>query len=65
MEASAKKEYNKPGIVFCDFRTGEMKGSAWMIEKIVRENEEARKTQGAFAECPFEDMGPTCQIRNA
>lgn len=64
MEASEKKVYNKPGIVFCDFKTGEMTGSEWMIEKIVRENEDARKAQGGFVECPFEDMGPPCQIRN-
>lgn len=57
-----KKAYVKPGIVYCDFKTGEMTGSQWMIDKIIKEIEELEKEQGAF-ECPFEDMNPPCNIR--
>ena len=33
MEKMSKKPYVKPGIVFEDYRTGELKGSPEMIEK--------------------------------
>ena len=54
-----KKPYVKPGIVFEDYRTGELKGSPEMIEKIMasrlEENEEY---------CPMEDTGFPCSVRN-
>jgi len=38
MEKASKKPYAKPGIVFEDFRTGELKGSPELIEKIMALN---------------------------
>jgi len=55
MDAKKKKPYNKPGIVYQDNITGEMSGSEWMIEKIIKECEEMRKAQGDLQACPFED----------
>ena len=59
MEKMGKKPYVKPGIVFEDYRTGELKGSPEMIEKIMasrlEENEEY---------CPMEDTGFPCSVRN-
>ena len=53
MEKASKKPYAKPGIVFEDFRTGELKGSPELIEKIMalklQENEEKY--------CPMKDSG--------
>ena len=51
-----KKSYTKPGIVFEDFRTGELHGTPEMIEKYktaaVQNAEEQR--------CPFEVTGFPC-----
>ena len=55
-----KKPYVKPGIVFEDFRTGELTGSLEMIERIksaVSDNTPEQK-------CPFADMGIPGSVRS-
>ena len=52
-----KKTYTKPGIVFEDFRTGELRGTPEMIEKI-------KAAQTEKQDCPFGDMGFPCAVRS-
>lgn len=58
-----KRTYVKPGIVYCDFKTGEMTGSQFMIDKIISETEKLEKEQGALKNCPFEDTAHSCDRR--
>jgi len=52
-----KKIYIKLGIVFEDFRTGELHGTPEMIEKI----KAAQSEKQAFQ---FRDMGISCAVRS-
>ena len=54
-----KKPYNKPGIVFENFVTGELTGTPEMIEKIVA----ARIDDPEEAACPAEDVSFSCSVR--
>lgn len=62
METKTKRKYGKPGIVYCDFKTGEMTGSQWMIDKIIKETRELEQEQGAFEKSSLEDINPPCNI---
>lgn len=55
-----KKPYIKPGIIFEDFRTGELRGTPEMIEKYTAAASQNTKEQ----RCPFEDIGFPCSIRS-
>lgn len=55
-----KKRLNvKPGIVFEDYRTGELTGSPEMIEKIKASVSEKTSDQ----KCPYADMFFPCTVR--
>lgn len=52
-----KKAYIKPGIVFEDFRTGELRGTPEMIEKIKAIQEEETS-------CPLDKVDFSCSARS-
>lgn len=54
-----KKPYTKPGIVFEDFRTGELHGTPEMIERI---KASIVATSGE-QKCPVENAGFPCSVR--
>lgn len=54
-----KKPYNKPGIVFEDFVTGELIATPEMIEKI----KAARMDDLEEQACPAEDVSFSCSVR--
>lgn len=54
-----KKPYNKPGIVFENFITGELTGTPEMIEKI----KASRADNLEEAVCPAEDVNFACSVR--
>lgn len=54
-----KKPYNKPGIVFESFLTGELTGSSEMIKKI----QASRMDELKEVTCPAEDVNFTCAVR--
>lgn len=55
-----KKPYVKPGIVFVDYKTGELFGTPEMIEEL--KAQAARQAdQMAYTSCPFE--GISCSWR--
>lgn len=54
-----KKPYNKPGIVFENFMTGELIGTPEMIEKI----QASRAEDFEEAVCPAEDVSFACSVR--
>lgn len=54
-----KKPYNKPGIVFENFLTGELTGTPEMIEKI----QASRMDEMVETVCPAEDVNFACSIR--
>jgi len=54
-----KKPYNKPGIVFESFLTGELTGTPEMIEKI----QAARTDETKETACPAENVDFACSIR--
>lgn len=51
-----KRRYEKPGIVFENFETGELTGTPELVERIMA------KEYTATAACPFEDI--PCSSRN-
>lgn len=55
-----KKTYVKPGIVYEDFRTGELRGTPEMIEKY---KAAADHKTDAF-KCPFVNMNFPCASRS-
>lgn len=54
-----KKPYTKPGIVFEDFRTGELRGTPEMIEMI----KSSIAATSVDQKCPVEDVGFPCSVR--
>ena len=52
-----KKAYIKPGIVFEDFRTGELRGTPEMIDKIKAKQEKE-------ISCPMEEVSFSCSARS-
>ena len=60
MEKTNKKPYVKPGIVFENYVTGELSGSPEMIERILRETQEANLSEDVSA-CPFKDVSCVTQ----
>lgn len=54
-----KKPYNKPGIVFENFLTGELTGTPEMIEKI----KASRMDELEEVTCPAEDVNFACSAR--
>lgn len=56
-----KKPYVKPGIVFLDYKTGELFGTPEMIEEMEAFASQ-QENQTAYVSCPFE--GITCFERS-
>lgn len=54
-----RKPYTKPGIVFEDFRTSELRGTPEMVERIIASIAAASSEQ----KCPVEDAGFPCSVR--
>ena len=54
-----KKPCTKPGIVFEDFRTGELRGTPEMIERI-KASIAAASVEQKF---PIEDVDSPCSVR--
>lgn len=55
-----KKTYVKPGIVFEDFKTGELRGTTEMVKQYST----AVHKETAERVCPYEDRSFPCTVRS-